>query len=88
MEAEVSMIEQIGEAYPEALKMDGFDDCILGICTRFGQEPLIAYDYRKVINKLMEDGMSYEDAVEFHEYNQLGAWVGERTPVFIDTEIF
>jgi hypothetical protein len=27
--------------------------------------------------------MTYEEAVEYHEFNQLGAYVGERTPVFI-----
>ena len=34
-------------------------------------------------DKLIDDGMSIEEAEEFFEYNQLGAWVGETTPVFI-----
>ena len=38
--------------------MVGYDDCIIGICERFGQEPIVAYDRAKVIAKLMEDGMT------------------------------
>lgn len=67
----------------DARLMDGYDDCILGVCERFGQEPLIAYDFEKVISKLQTDGLSYDDAVEWFYYNQIGAWVGDRTPVFI-----
>lgn len=67
----------------ELLFMDGFDDCIEGICTRFGQDPVVCYDYDKVIEKLQSQGCSYEEAVEFHEYNQLGAYVGVKTPCFI-----
>ncbi len=69
------------------LKMDGYDDCILGVCRRFGQEPILAYDYDKVIDKLVDDGMTYDEAVEYHEYNQAGAWLGEYTPCFIHSEI-
>ncbi len=68
--------------------MDGFNNCILGICMRFGQEDIVAYDYVKVIETLMEnDGMSYEEAMEFFDFNQLGAWVGDHTPCFILLDI-
>jgi len=68
------------------LKMDGFNDCILGICERFGQPPIIAYDKDKVIRKLMKD-MSEEEAVEYWEYNQLGSWMGEGTPCFVEVGV-
>ncbi len=75
----------IRETYPETLVMDGFDDCIIGICYRFGQEPIIAYDQPAVISKLMEQGMDEDEAIEYFEFNQIGAWMGEYTPCFIDT---
>jgi hypothetical protein len=28
------------------------------------------------------DGMTYDEAVEFFEFNVLGAWVGDETPAF------
>ena len=68
----------------ELLVMDGHDDAILGVGQRF-TDYFVVYDLKKVIAKLMEDGMTYEEAVEFHEFNQVGAWVGPRTPVFLHT---
>lgn len=66
------------------LKMDGFDDCIVGICERYGMDSVLAYDREKVIDKLVtRDGMTQDDAEEFFQYNQIGAWMGEKTPVFV-----
>lgn len=66
------------------LVMDGFDDCIVGICHRF-HESFVVYDEKKVIAKLMEQGMSEEEAREFHDFNQLGGWHGDHTVGFIET---
>jgi hypothetical protein len=73
------------------LKMDGYDDCIVGIVERFGQDSYFIYDKDLVIKNLQKNGnMSYEDALEYYEYNQLGAYVGERTPGFLirDYELY
>ena len=69
----------------DALIMDGFDDCILGILERFGiDQPIVVYDREKVIAKLIDrDGMTHEEALDFYYFNQLGAWVGEKTPAFL-----
>ena len=75
--------DELAEIDPELLLMDGFDDCIIGICEAFGSVPVVAYDYDKVLANLQASGMTYEEAVEYHEFNQAGAYVGERTPVFI-----
>ena len=75
--------ELLSDIDDDLLLMDGFDDCIIGICHSFGDEPVVAYDYDLVIAKLQSHGMSCEEAVEYHEFNQAGAWVGEQTPVFI-----
>jgi hypothetical protein len=69
--------------YEGLLKMDGYDDCIVGVVERFGQDSYFIYDRELVLEKLQKDGMSYEDAVEYYEFNQLGAYVGERTPAFL-----
>jgi hypothetical protein len=75
--------DELAEIDPDLLLMDGFDDCIIGICESFGGVPVVAYDYDKVLANLQASGMTYEEAVEYHEFNQAGAYVGERTPVFI-----
>lgn len=74
--------EHFGEGEEGLLVMDGFDDCIVGVGQRF-TDHFVVYDFKKVIARLMEDGLTEEEAIEFHEFNQLGAWVGPRTPVFL-----
>ena len=63
------------------LSADGFDDAIIGTVERCGQTAVILYDKHKVLQKLMKE-MPLEDAVDFFEYNILGAYVGEGTPAF------
>jgi|DEB19_MinimDraft_3_1074340.scaffolds.fasta_scaffold00141_7 hypothetical protein len=74
--------EYIAEIHPELVLMDGFDDCILGIASRCGEEQFVVYDYAKVIDKNMSHGMTEEEAIEFFDFNQECAYVGEHTPAF------
>lgn len=76
--------EQLVEATCEddLLFADGFDDCILGIVERFGIGRVVLYDREKVLAKLQADEMTYEEAVEYFEFNIIGAWMGETTPAF------
>jgi hypothetical protein len=76
--------EQLAEENTEALLADGFDEALIGILRRFGTPPVACYSYEKCIAILMEDGMSYEDAMEYFEFNTIGAWVGEGTPAFVE----
>jgi hypothetical protein len=73
---------KISEEYPDLLKADGFDEAILGVVQRMGVQA-ICYDEDKVIEILMNDGMTLEEAVEYFEFNIAGAWVGESTPFFL-----
>jgi hypothetical protein len=81
----VTLAEQLLDLGVEsALTMDGYDDCAVGILERYGMESIVIYDKEKVIEKLMADGCdSYEGALEFYEYNQLGGWHGDMTPGFL-----
>jgi|TARA_R100000005_G_C4910161_1_gene148219 hypothetical protein len=60
-----------------------FEPAIVGIAHRFGMDPVIAYNYDKVISILAAD-MGYEDAIDYFEYNVIGAWVGDGTPIFVE----
>ena len=70
----------------EMLKMDGYDDCVVGTVSRFGMSPVLCYDLHKVIAKMVADGMTEEEAYEYYSFNMIGAWVGEGTPAFICLE--
>jgi len=67
----------------QALTADGFDDALIGFVEQFGRPPVALYDYEKCIAILMErDKMARDVAVEFFEFNVIGAGMGESTPAF------
>lgn len=88
----MSNLDAILEFYPdeEFLKADGFDDAVIGVSfdKSVGAIKLV-YSRSKCINVLIErDGMSFEDAMEYFDFNVDGAYVGENTPIFMDDEMF
>jgi hypothetical protein len=82
-------IEDISEINPDALVCDGFDEAIIGMAERINLGPVVAYDVDKMIDIMVErDGMTHEEALEYFNFNILGAWMGEFTPVFISKNPF
>lgn len=67
----------------ELLRADGFDDAIIGVGSRCSQPDILVYDRSKVLDILISEGMTYEEADEFFEFNVGGAWVGELTPIWV-----
>ena len=65
--------------YEDLLFADGFDEAIIGVEERAG---VVAYDIDKIIEILMRE-MTEDEAVEYFEFNILGAYMGEKTPVYI-----
>lgn len=72
------------EAEIDVMTVDGFDDCILGVLERFGSQPFIVYDRAALLAKLTEQMEGCENsAIEWYDFNVLGAWLGEGTPGFL-----
>ncbi len=68
------------------LEPEMFDDAILGIAERCGQPPLVAYDRERCIEIIMANAScDRAEAEEYYEFNTAGCWVGEGTPIFIDS---
>ena len=66
------------------LKWDGFDNAIIGVGERCTTDPMIVYDYDKMVKVLVtRDDMSYEEAEEYIDYNIVGAWIGDTTPIIV-----
>jgi hypothetical protein len=66
------------------LVADGFDEAILGWTSRPNTGRLVVYSYDKCVSLLMSrDGMSYETAIEWMEFNVVSAWTGDDTPLFV-----
>jgi hypothetical protein len=80
--------EEIAERNAEALFIGDpedrkFDEAIVGIGSRCGQPDLLVYSYEKIIDVLVKDGMEREEATEYADFNIVGAWVGEHTPIIL-----
>ena len=63
---------------------DGLEDAFIGIAESFGGKQHACYSYDKVIEILMNMNMSYDEAVEYYEYNILGAFYKDNMPFFLD----
>jgi hypothetical protein len=77
--------EELSEIWGQAflfMSEPEYDQAIIGVMERAGGESVIAYDTQKILD-ILERSMSVEEAQEFFEYNILGAYMGDKTPVYI-----
>lgn len=80
--------EEIAERNEDALFIGDpedrkFDGAIVGIGSRCGQPDLLVYSYERIVEVLIKDGMDREEAVEYTDFNIVGAWHGEHTPIIL-----
>lgn len=69
----------------ECLTADGFDGALIGISC--GVNPVAVYDVNEMLTILVKrDRMTFEDAKEYLDFNVIGAYVGEKTPLYIDLD--
>tara|TARA_Y100000004_G_scaffold156415_1_gene181547 strand:- start:169 stop:441 length:273 start_codon:yes stop_codon:yes gene_type:complete len=69
-------------AEEECLLADGYDDALIGITE--GMNPVAVYNTDKCIEILMrDDELTHEEALDHFYYNTVGAYVGEKTPLFL-----
>lgn len=77
----------VAELYPDLLLMDGFDEAILGVGQQYGSPPAVVYSLEKMMAILMErDGMDWETAYEYFNFNIAQAFVGPHTPIILENE--
>mgnify|MGYP001235802212 FL=1 len=78
-------IHEMCEAYGDegVIILDGFESAFIGIVENGQGIPRACYDRSEVIEHLAT-AMSYEEAVEYYEFNVNGACMGDNSPMFID----
>ena len=68
----------------EGAEADDFMDCMIGVIYGADVSDRVCYDMEKVIERLMKrNDWNYEDAREYFDFNILGAYVGESSPVYM-----
>ena len=65
---------------------DGYEEAFIGTTiSAFGRRQVALYDYDKCIMILMHDNdWNEEEAIEWFNFNTIGSWVGEDTPIFVN----
>ena len=67
----------------DVLFADGFDEAIIGFSPN---DRRVIYSRELCIQILMkDDDIPEEEAVDFLEYNTFNAYVGDKTPIWVDT---
>lgn len=77
------ILDRILEEYPdeEFLVANGLNDAIVGVST----DNRLVYSVDKIIEILtLEQGMTYEESMEYFCFNIQDAYMGEKTPIFIN----
>jgi len=84
----MTKFEIIVEHYPDAefLSADGFEEAILGVVfDNSNGETRLAYSKCKCLEILMRrDRMTEEEAIEYFDFNVEGAYMGEKTPIWVN----
>lgn len=66
------------------LVIDDASSALIGWFQRCGQpDPILVYDYEKLVKHFMGQGMDEGGAVEWISHNVEGAWMGEGTPAIL-----
>lgn len=66
------------------LLFTGFNKAFVGSASQGPSKVLAVYDYQRMVRVLKDrDGMDDDEAIEFLEFNTVGAWVGEQTPLIL-----
>jgi hypothetical protein len=80
------MLDKILEWFPEdeILKADGLDDAIIGIEVNSSR---LIYSKSKVIDILVREGMTEQEALEHYDFNIEGAYVGDKTPIWCTDDL-
>jgi hypothetical protein len=66
------------------VKANGLEDAIIGVGSRMNMPDVLIYSYNKCVKIFMErEGWTHEEAIEWMDFNVVGAWVGETTPIFV-----
>jgi hypothetical protein len=83
----MTRVDEIVEMYSDEsfLTADGFDEAIIGVDE---SSMRLVYSVTKCLEILQAQGMDETDALEYFSYNVSGAYMGEKTPIWCNDNMF
>lgn len=77
------------ERMPAMMLADGLERAFIGIIDGPHGHPRAVYDYGKCVRIFMvEHHMTQDEAIEWMDFNVVGAYVGEGTPHFLHRQTY
>jgi hypothetical protein len=67
----------------QLIKVEGHDNAYIGVGVSFGQLDRLVYDTDIIIDNLIKQGMTHQEAEEYYSYNILDAYVGQKMPIYM-----
>ena len=78
------IIALYADAEPEMLFADGYDSAIEGGVWD-GERTRVVYRMESILEILMDQGMTYDEASEYFDFNVAGSHMGVYTPLYLET---
>jgi len=69
---------------PDIMFADGYDSAIEGVVWD-GERTRVVYRMESILEILMDQGMTYDEASEYFDFNVAGSHVGVYTPLYLET---
>lgn len=79
--SQVNVLQNILDSFPDEdfIMADGLDEAVIGYDHASMR---LIYSVGLCVQILMQEGLTYEDALEHLNFNTLNAYVGEKTPIW------
>ena len=78
------IIDLYSDDEPDILFADGYDSAIEGVVWD-GERTRVVYRMEAVLEILMDQGMTYDEASEYFDFNVAGSHMGVYTPLYLET---
>jgi len=68
----------------DLMTAEGFDDAILGLDYSTNR---VIYSLSRCREILMNQGISYDEAIEYLDFNVVNSYLGEKTPIWCEDDL-
>jgi hypothetical protein len=80
----MSLQEYCRENNPKAVQFEGLEEAVIGVGQQYTKAPVLIYSARKIIEVLMKQGLTYEEAMQHYGHNIECTWLGaDGTPIIM-----
>lgn len=72
------------EGEGEAVLFDGLEAAIVGVAQQYTGPMLVVYSRRRILELLVAEGLTEEEALDHYGFNIADLWAGSGTPLILE----